>query len=113
VDVRSKDHNGDLVIATALALWSAVGRLSYRSAGADWCSRGRAVKARARRRSRSPLRHAAPARVPSAESTEAAAAEESIRRDPGSGNGATSAPAQPRPKVARRTPKNKDGLPEG
>jgi hypothetical protein len=26
VDVRSKDHHGDLVIATALALWSAVGR---------------------------------------------------------------------------------------
>jgi hypothetical protein len=25
VDVRSKDHHGDLVIATALALWSAVG----------------------------------------------------------------------------------------
>jgi hypothetical protein len=23
VDVRSKDHHGDLVIATALALWSA------------------------------------------------------------------------------------------
>jgi hypothetical protein len=30
VDVRSKDHHGDLVIATALALWSAVGRLSGR-----------------------------------------------------------------------------------
>lgn len=44
---------------------------------------------------------------------EAAAAEESISRDPGSGNGATSAPAQPRPKVAGRTRKNKDGLPEG
>jgi hypothetical protein len=28
VDVRSKDHHGDLVIATALALWSAVGRPS-------------------------------------------------------------------------------------
>jgi hypothetical protein len=26
VDVRSKDHHGDLVIATALALWSAVGK---------------------------------------------------------------------------------------
>ena len=30
VDVRSKDHHGDLVIATALALWSAVGRSSGR-----------------------------------------------------------------------------------
>jgi hypothetical protein len=30
VDVRSKDHCGDLVIATALALWSAVGRPSGR-----------------------------------------------------------------------------------
>jgi hypothetical protein len=30
VDVRSKDHRGDLVIATALALWSAVGRPSGR-----------------------------------------------------------------------------------
>jgi hypothetical protein len=28
VDVRSTDHHGDLVIATALALWSAVGRPS-------------------------------------------------------------------------------------
>ena len=28
VDVRSKDHHGDFVIATALALWSAVGRRS-------------------------------------------------------------------------------------
>jgi hypothetical protein len=28
VDVRSKDHHGDLVIATALALWSAVGKPS-------------------------------------------------------------------------------------
>jgi hypothetical protein len=28
VDVRSKDHHGDLVIATSLALWSAVGRPS-------------------------------------------------------------------------------------
>jgi hypothetical protein len=26
VDVRSKDHHGDLVIATALALWLATGR---------------------------------------------------------------------------------------
>jgi hypothetical protein len=26
VGVRLKDHHGDLVIATALALWSAVGR---------------------------------------------------------------------------------------
>jgi hypothetical protein len=30
VDVRSKDHHGDLVIATALAMWSAVGRPSGR-----------------------------------------------------------------------------------
>ena len=30
VDVRSKDHHGDLVIATALALRSAVGRTSGR-----------------------------------------------------------------------------------
>jgi hypothetical protein len=30
VDVRSKDHHGDLVIATALALWPAVGRPSGR-----------------------------------------------------------------------------------
>ena len=30
VDVRSKDHHGDLVIATALALWSAVGGPSGR-----------------------------------------------------------------------------------
>jgi hypothetical protein len=30
VDVRSKDHHGDLVIATALVLWSAVGRPSAR-----------------------------------------------------------------------------------
>jgi hypothetical protein len=30
VDVRSKDHHGDLVIATALALWSAAGRPSGR-----------------------------------------------------------------------------------
>jgi hypothetical protein len=30
VDVRSKDHHGDLVIATPLALWSAVGRPSGR-----------------------------------------------------------------------------------
>jgi hypothetical protein len=30
VDVRSKDHHGDLVIATALGLWSAVGRPSVR-----------------------------------------------------------------------------------
>jgi hypothetical protein len=30
VDVRSKDHPGDLVIATSLALWSAVGRPSGR-----------------------------------------------------------------------------------
>jgi hypothetical protein len=73
----------------------------------------RAVKARARRRSHSLPRHAAPARVPSAESTEVAAAEESISRDAGSRNGATSAPAQPLPKMARRTCKNKDGLPEG
>ncbi|MGH9339501.1 MAG: hypothetical protein ACRD1R_07915 [Acidobacteriota bacterium] len=28
VDVRSKNHHGDLVIATARALWSAVGRPS-------------------------------------------------------------------------------------
>jgi hypothetical protein len=28
VDVRSMDHHGDLVIATSLALWSAVGRQS-------------------------------------------------------------------------------------
>jgi hypothetical protein len=26
VDLRSKDHHGDLMIATALPLWSAVGR---------------------------------------------------------------------------------------
>jgi hypothetical protein len=30
IDVRSKDHHGDPVIATALALWSAVGRPSGR-----------------------------------------------------------------------------------
>jgi hypothetical protein len=30
VDVRAKDHHGDLVIATALALWSAVARPSGR-----------------------------------------------------------------------------------
>ena len=30
VDVHSKDHHGDLVTATALALWSAVGRSSGR-----------------------------------------------------------------------------------
>ena len=30
VDVRSKDHYADLVIATALPLWSAVGRPSGR-----------------------------------------------------------------------------------
>jgi hypothetical protein len=30
VDVRSKAHHGDLVIATALALWSGVGRPSGR-----------------------------------------------------------------------------------
>jgi hypothetical protein len=30
LDVRSKDHHGDLVMATALALWSAVGRPSGR-----------------------------------------------------------------------------------
>jgi hypothetical protein len=30
LDVRSKDHHGDLVIATALALWSAVGKPSVR-----------------------------------------------------------------------------------
>ena len=30
VDVRSKDHDGGLVIVTALALWSAVGRLCRR-----------------------------------------------------------------------------------
>ena len=30
VDVRARDHHGDLVIATALALWSAVGRPSGR-----------------------------------------------------------------------------------
>jgi hypothetical protein len=30
VDVRSKDHHGDLVIATALTPWSAVGRPSGR-----------------------------------------------------------------------------------
>jgi hypothetical protein len=30
VDVRSKGHHGDLVIATALALWSAVGKPSGR-----------------------------------------------------------------------------------
>ena len=30
VDVRSKDYHGDLVIATALALWSAVGTSSGR-----------------------------------------------------------------------------------
>jgi hypothetical protein len=33
VDVRSKDHHGDLVIATALALWSAaIGRYGGRPA---------------------------------------------------------------------------------
>jgi hypothetical protein len=32
VDVRSKDHHGDFVIATALALCSAVGRPSERIA---------------------------------------------------------------------------------
>ena len=37
VDVRSKDHHGDLVIATALALWSAVGGLLARSRSA--CSK--------------------------------------------------------------------------
>jgi hypothetical protein len=30
VDVRARDHHGDLVIAMALALWSAVGRPSGR-----------------------------------------------------------------------------------
>ena len=30
LDVYSKDHHGDLVIATALALWSAVGQPSGR-----------------------------------------------------------------------------------
>jgi hypothetical protein len=30
VDVRSRDHHDHLVIATALALWSAVGRPSGR-----------------------------------------------------------------------------------
>jgi hypothetical protein len=30
VDVRSKDHHGDLVMATAPAFWSAVGRPSGR-----------------------------------------------------------------------------------
>ena len=30
VDVRARDHHGDLVIATALALWSAVGWPSSR-----------------------------------------------------------------------------------
>ena len=30
VDVRSKDHHGDLVIATTLSLWSAVGGPSGR-----------------------------------------------------------------------------------
>ena len=33
VDVRSKDHQGDLVIAAALALWSAVDRPSGRIEG--------------------------------------------------------------------------------
>jgi hypothetical protein len=31
VDVRSRDHHGDLVIATVLALWSAVGWPSGRT----------------------------------------------------------------------------------
>jgi hypothetical protein len=30
VDLRSRDHHGGLVIATALRLWSAVGRPSGR-----------------------------------------------------------------------------------
>jgi hypothetical protein len=30
MDVRARDHHGDLVIAMALALWSAVGRRSGR-----------------------------------------------------------------------------------
>ena len=48
-----------------------------------------------------------------AQREEAATREESASRDPDSGNGATSAPAEPRPKLVRRTRKSKDGLPEG
>ena len=39
VDVRSKDHHGDLVIATALALWSATRPRAYVGVGEieGWC----------------------------------------------------------------------------
>ena len=47
-----------------------------------------------------------------AESAQPAARPESTSSDPGSGNGSTPESAQPR-KLARRTRKNKDGLPEG
>jgi hypothetical protein len=48
-----------------------------------------------------------------AESAQAGAPEEAISHDTESGNGSTSAAPQPRGKMARRTRKSKDGLPEG
>jgi hypothetical protein len=47
------------------------------------------------------------------ESAEPAARAASTSPDPGSGNGSTTAADQPRGRIARRTRKTKDGLPEG
>ena len=90
------------------------GRLVLSKAGGESARRAIATPVASRRR-RSPA--PAPAR-PShpdepIEDAEPAARDESTSPDPDSGNGSTTASAQQRGKVARRTRKTKDGLPEG
>jgi hypothetical protein len=91
------------------------GRLVLSKAGNESARRA-IVKPVGSRRVRAPV--PAPAR-PSradepAEQVEPAARADSTSPDPGSGNGSsTTAPAQARSRMARRTRKTKDGLPEG
>ena len=90
------------------------GRLVLSKAGSE-SAREAIAKPAPSRRTRS--RAAAPARPSETdeptESAEPAAGAEATGPDPGSGNGSTTASAQPGGKMARRTRKTKDGLPEG
>ena len=90
------------------------GRLVLSKGGSESARRaiGRPL---ASRRPRSPAATAARRDRPDepAEDAEPAARAEAASPDPGSGNGATTDEPEPRGKVARRTRKTKDGLPEG
>jgi hypothetical protein len=89
------------------------GRLVLSKAGSESARRSIAKTVASRRaRPGAPARPGRPGEL--AEDADSAGNAESTSPDPGSGNGSpTTATAQPRGKIARRTRKTKDGLPEG